>query len=184
MGGTESMLGEWVFGLPGWIARGEPIIMATRRGARRLPHGGHRLRGLAHRRRVPALDPGRLRRRRACDHRARCPIPQVEAEKQRGDGALAADEPDAIVHVGFGLGLVGMNDALEEIGWMPPRYTTTAFEFAATTPWWRQQLAGWIGLDQYDERNQTAQAFLDRFEARTGAGPSTSSRSTATTSGG
>ena len=37
--------------------------------------------------------------------------------------------------------------ALEAIGWMPPRYTTTAFEFAATSAWWCQQLAGWIGLD-------------------------------------
>ena len=54
---------------------------------------------------------------------------------------------------------------------MPPRYTTTAFEFAATSRWWREQLAGWIGLDQYDERNETGQDFLDRFEARHGRRP-------------
>ena len=84
---------------------------------------------------------------------------------------LAADKPDAIMHVGFGLGIPGINAALREIGWMPPRYTTTAFEFAATSQWWREQLAGWIGLDQYDERNVTGQEFLDRFEARHGRRP-------------
>ncbi len=72
---------------------------------------------------------------------------------------------------GFGLGIPGMNDALAAIGWMPPRYTTTAFEFAATSDWWRQQLAGWIGLDQYDERNEVGPGFLDRFEARHGHRP-------------
>jgi ABC-type branched-subunit amino acid transport system substrate-binding protein len=84
---------------------------------------------------------------------------------------LAAGKPDAIMHVGFGLGILGMNDALAQIGWLPPRYTTTAFEFAATSAMWRKQLAGWIGLDQYDERNRTGQAFLDRFEARYGRRP-------------
>jgi branched-chain amino acid transport system substrate-binding protein len=54
---------------------------------------------------------------------------------------------------------------------MSPRYTTTAFEFAATGPWWREQLAGWTGLDQYDERNQVGQEFLDRFQAEHGHRP-------------
>ena len=114
--------------------------------------------------------------RAACDDAglritAEVPIPQIEADKERVMTTLAAEKPDAIVHVGFGLGLVGINAALEQIGWMPPRYTTTAFEFAATDPWWRRQLAGWIGLDQYDERNDTAREFLDRFEARYGRRP-------------
>jgi branched-chain amino acid transport system substrate-binding protein len=98
-------------------------------------------------------------------------IPQVEAEKKAAMEVLAEDRPDAIMHVGFGLGLLGMNAALEEIGWMPRRYTTTAFEFVARDPSWRAKLAGWVGLDQYDERNQTGQEFLDRFEARYGRRP-------------
>jgi branched-chain amino acid transport system substrate-binding protein len=64
-----------------------------------------------------------------------------------------------------------MNAALEGIGWAPHRYTTTAFEFAANSPWWREQFAGWVGLDQYDERNKVGAAFLDRFEARYGRRP-------------
>ena len=66
-------------------------------------------------------------------------------------------------HVGFGLGLIGMNEALAAIRWDPPRYTTTAFEFAYTNEWWMQQLAGWIGLDSFDERNPVGKEFLDRF---------------------
>jgi hypothetical protein len=98
-------------------------------------------------------------------------IPQVQADKREAMATLAAGSPDAIMHVGFGLGIPGINAALEELNWMPPRYTTTAFEFAATSDWWRHELAGWIGLDQYDERHLTAQAFLDKFEARHGRRP-------------
>jgi len=64
-----------------------------------------------------------------------------------------------------------MNDALGAIEWDPPRYTTTAFEFAYTNEWWMQQLAGWIGLDSFDERNPVGKEFLDRFEARYGDRP-------------
>ena len=71
---------------------------------------------------------------------AEVPIPQIEADKGAAMEVLASDTPDGILHVGFGLGIPGMNAALESIGWMPPRYTTTAFEFAATSDWWRQQL--------------------------------------------
>ena len=34
-----------------------------------------------------------------------------------------------------------------------------------------RHLAGWIGLDSYDERNEVGQAFLDRFAARYGRRP-------------
>ena len=98
-------------------------------------------------------------------------VPQVGADKRKAMATLAVDKPDALMHVGFGLGLIGMNEALEAIGWVPRRYTTTAFEFAATSDWWCHRLAGWIGLDQYDERNLVAQEFLDRFEARHGRRP-------------
>ena len=75
------------------------------------------------------------------------------------------------MHVGFGHGLWGFNDALTEANWDPPRYTTTAFEMAHINAEWMRHLAGWIGLDSYDERNEVGQAFLDRFEARYGRRP-------------
>ena len=170
MGGTESMLGEWMFGLPAGSLEEEPIIMATV-----AAFDGCRTVGIAYEDSLIGHEYLRTTRA-ACEDAglritAEVPIPQVQTEKHQAMTTLAAEKPDAIVHVGFGLGLVGMNDALGAIGWMPPRYTTTAFEFAATNTWWREQLAGWIGLDQYDERNETGQEFLDRFEARYGRRP-------------
>jgi ABC-type branched-subunit amino acid transport system substrate-binding protein len=170
MAGTESMLGEWVFALNAGSMEEEPLIMAAV-----AAYDGCRSVGIAYE--DSLIGHEYLRTTRVACQTAglriatEVPIPQVEAEKAAAMAELAAEKPDAIMHVGFGLGLLGMNQALEQIGWMPPRYTTTAFEFAATSPMWRRQLAGWIGLDQYDERNQTGQAFLDRFEARYGRRP-------------
>jgi ABC-type branched-subunit amino acid transport system substrate-binding protein len=98
-------------------------------------------------------------------------IPQVEADKVDAASVLRATNPDALVHVGFGHGLWGFNDALAKANWDPPRYTTTAFELAHIDPAWMVQLAGWIGLDSYDERNAVGQEFLDRFEVRYGRRP-------------
>jgi branched-chain amino acid transport system substrate-binding protein len=170
MGASESMLGEWVFGLPAGSMEEEPIIIATVAAL-----DGCRTVGVAFE--DSLIGNEYLRTTRAACHVAglkiltEVPIPQVESEKQQAMALLAANQPDGIIHVGFGLGIPGMNAVLEALGWMPLRYTTTAFEFAATSDWWRQQLAGWIGLDQYDERNQTCQRFLDKFQARYGHRP-------------
>ena len=170
MAASESMLGEWVFGLPAGSMEEEPIIMATVAAL-----DGCRTVGVAFEDSLIGNEYLRTTRV-ACQDAglkilAEVPIPQVQSEKQRAMATLAASRPDAIVHVGFGLGIPGMNAALDALGWMPPRYTTTAFEFAATSDSWREQFAGWIGLDQYDERNQTCQSFLDRFEFRYGRRP-------------
>jgi ABC-type branched-subunit amino acid transport system substrate-binding protein len=170
MGASESMLGEWVFGLPAGSMEEEPIIMATVAAL-----DGCRTVGIAFEDALIGREYLRTTRVACADAgltiTAEVAIPQVEADKREAMARLAADKPDAILHVGFGLGIVGMNAALESIGWMPPRYTTTAFEFAATGRWWRTQLAGWIGLDQYDERNRTGQDFLDQFQERYGHRP-------------
>jgi len=170
MAATETILGEWVFGLPAGSMEEEPIIMATIAAL-----DGCRSVGLAFEDSLIGNEYLRTTRVACSDAglqiTSEVPIPQVESEKRHAMAALAADRPDGIMHVGFGLGIPGINAALQEIGWLPPRYTTTAFEFAATSQWWRDQLAGWVGLDQYDERNATAQQFLDRFEARHGRRP-------------
>jgi len=170
MGASETMLGEWVFGLPAGSMEEEPIIIATVAAL-----DGCRSVGVAYEDSLIGTEYLRTTRV-ACANAgltitAEVPIPQVQSEKRTAMATLAKDRPDGIIHVGFGLGIPGMNDALEEVGWLPPRYTTTAFEFASTSTWWREQLAGWIGLDQYDERNQTGQQFLDRFERRHGRRP-------------
>jgi ABC-type branched-subunit amino acid transport system substrate-binding protein len=170
MAASETLLGEWFFGLPAGSMEEEPIIMAT------IAHlDGCRTVGIAFEDSLIGAEYLRTARA-ACKNvglriTAEVPIPQVEAEKQAAMAVLAEDKPDGILHVGFGLGIPGINAALEALGWMPPRYTTTAFEFCAKSQWWRDEMKGWIGLDQYDERNETAQAFLDRFEAKYGERP-------------
>lgn len=170
MAGTENMLGEWVFALNNGSMEEEPIIMAAV-----CRHDGRRSVGIAYEQSLIGQEYLTTCRRACLDAglqiTGEVPIPQVATEKVAAMEELRAGEPDAIFHVGFGLGLVGMNDALDAIGWMPPRYTTTAFEFAHGSEVWMQQLAGWIGLDSFDERNPVGQAFLDRYEARYGTRP-------------
>ena len=123
MGATESMLGEWVFGLPAGSLEEEPIIMATVAAydcclTVGLAYEGSLI-GQEYLRsaRVACRDAG-------LQVTAEVLIPQVQADKRVAKATLAAERPDAIMHVGFGLGIPGMNAALEELNWMPPRYTT------------------------------------------------------------
>jgi ABC-type branched-subunit amino acid transport system substrate-binding protein len=170
MAGTESMLGEWVFALNNGSMEEEPLMMAAV-----ASYDGCRSVAITYE--ASLIGQEYLRTTRVACRRAglrvsaEVEIPQLETDKRAAIAALADEKPDAIMHVGFGLGLFGMNEALEEIGWVPRRYTTTAFEFAARDDATRRRLAGWVGLDQYDERNATGQAFLDQFEARYGRRP-------------
>ena len=70
---------------------------------------------------------------------------------------------EAIVHLGFGFGIVFINPALEAIGWDPPRFTTTAWQNAWVNPIMWNAFMGWTGVDQYDEANQIGQDFLDSY---------------------
>lgn len=170
MAGTESMLGEWVFALNNGSMPEEPRIMAAVAG-----YDGCRTVGIACEASLIGDEYLRFARIACREYGLRIVaevvIPQIEAEKNAAMAVLAEARPDAIMHVGFGLGLFGMNEALDALGWAPRRYTTTAFEFASGDPVSRRRLAGWIGLDSYDERNRTGQEFLDRYEARHGSRP-------------
>lgn len=183
MAGTESMLGEWVFALNNGSMADEGLVIASviaLDGHRRIAvtmdaarSGG----GITHMKSLIGQE---------YLHHARLALNEVGLESI-GETAIPLDakarvatlrelrerKPDAILHLGLGQGMMNMNAALDEIGWSVPRYTQTSFEAAANSPAIREKLAGWIGLDQYDERNRTGQQFLDRFEARYGHRPET-----------
>ena len=181
MAGTEAMLGEWVFALNNGSMADEALVIASvmaMDGHRRIAvtmdaarSGG----GITHMKSMIGQE---------YLHHARLAIQEVGLDSI-GESAIPLDpqariealrelsqrKPDAILHLGLGQGMMNMNAALEEIGWSVPRYTQTSFEAAANSPDIRQKLAGWIGLDQFDERNETGKQFLDRFEARYGHRP-------------
>jgi hypothetical protein len=163
MAGTERMLGEWVFALNNGSMADETLVIASI-----MARDGHRRVALT-------MDADRsgggvtnvksmigqeyLQFARSAVHEvglhavAEIPIPLAHDRRTATLAALRELEPDAILHLGLGQGLLGMNASLEAIGWMPPRYTQTSFEAAANNDDVRRKLAGWIGLDQYDERN-------------------------------
>lgn len=170
LSGSEGALGEWCFALNNGSMPEEPRMLAAvlrGDGRQRIAIAwessliGKEYLGYAER----AYADAGLRLV------AKVEIPQVETEKLAAVKTLRDEGPDAVVHVGFGHGLWGFNAALAAVNWDPPRYTTTAFEMAHINDDWMRQLAGWIGLDSYDERNEVGQAFLDRFEARYGRRP-------------
>jgi branched-chain amino acid transport system substrate-binding protein len=181
MAGTERMLGHWVFALNNGSMADETLVIASV------------IAGDGHRRVALTMDADRsgggvtnvksmigqeyLQLARLAlddiglDKVAEVPIPLDADARAAALEGIRALQPDAILHLGLGQGLLGMNETLERIGWMPPRYTQTSFEASANNDDIRRRLAGWIGLDQYDERNTTGQEFLDRFEARHGHRP-------------
>jgi len=79
-------------------------------------------------------------------------------------------DPDALVYMGYGMlaakGL--LREALDELGWDPPRIMGTAFMFYLMG---FDLFEGWVGIDQLDPSNRLVQHFYDAFVARYGAEP-------------
>jgi branched-chain amino acid transport system substrate-binding protein len=102
---------------------------------------------------------------------AEAPIAQTAQDINEAVRALYEAKAQAVVHCGFGFGIVFVNPALEALGWDPPRFTYTAFQNAWINPVLWNAFLGWTGVDQYDEHNTVGQRFLDRYEAAYGRRP-------------
>jgi branched-chain amino acid transport system substrate-binding protein len=168
--GSDDWLGEWTFSLPQGSFTDEPIFWTDL-----LAKGGHTD--------VGALIENSLvgesyirNFRKACRLRgirvvAEERIPQTAQEVERAVRNVHEAKATAIVHCGFGLGLLHVNPTLEALGWDPPRFMGTAFQNA----WFHEALwkatLGWTGVDQYDEGNKVGQQFLDEFEEAYGRRP-------------
>ena len=92
---------------------------------------------------------------------AEAAIAQTAQDINEAVSTLHQAKAEAIVHLGFGFGIVFINPALEAVNWDPPRFTTTAFQNAWVNPIMWNAFMGWIGVDQYDEANP-AQPRLPR----------------------
>jgi branched-chain amino acid transport system substrate-binding protein len=168
--GSEEWLGEWTFSLSMGSMTDEPIFWAHL-----LAKGAHREVGvLVERSLVGQSYVENLRE--ACRAEgirivAVEMIAQTAQDVSQAVRRLYEAKAQALVHCGFGFGIVFVNPALEEHGWDPPRYLGTAFQNAWINPIMWNAILGWTGIDQYDEGNVIGQRFLDQFEERYGRRP-------------
>jgi branched-chain amino acid transport system substrate-binding protein len=168
--GTDDWLGEWTFSFPQGSMSDEPIFWSDL-----LTKGGHHEVGVLAEQSL--VGQSYLKNfRNACRRKgirivAEAPIAQVAQDIADAVRTLRDARAQAIVHCGFGFGIVFINPALEALDWYPPRFTSTAFQNAWINPVLWQAFTGWTGVDQYDDANLVGQRYLDRYEAAYGRRP-------------
>jgi branched-chain amino acid transport system substrate-binding protein len=93
-------------------------------------------------------------------------------------GAMREAGAQAYMYVGFGanaFAVLGASQKLAAEGYDAARITMSIFmgTIEGLTPYSGliDNFEGWVGVDQFDERNQTFTAMLDRFEKRFGRRP-------------
>jgi ABC-type branched-subunit amino acid transport system substrate-binding protein len=168
--GTEDWLGEWTFSLSMGSMTDEPIFWAHL-----MAKGGYTQVGVLIEQSLVGQSYAR-NFREACRVRgirivAEETIPQTAQDTSNAVRVMHDANVQALVHCGFGFGIVFVNPALRELNWDPPRFLGTAFQNAWINPIMWDAILGWTGLDQYDEENLVGQDFLDRFAARYGRRP-------------
>src|ERR1700727_3833737 len=131
--GTDDWLGEWTFAFPQGSMTDEPIFLADLVAKRGLGEigvlVGQNLIGESYLKNV----------RRACRRKgirivAEAASAQTAQDINAAVSTLHQAKAEAIVHLGFGFGIVFINPALEAVGWDPPRFTTTAWQKPGATP--------------------------------------------------
>jgi hypothetical protein len=168
--GSEDWPGEWTFFLPMGSMSDEPIFWAHL-----LAKAGQMTAGVLVERSLIG-EQYLTGFRRACATEG-IQIVGEQLISQTGEGASAAvrklyaSEPSALVHCGYGYGVLHVNRELRALGWQPPRYMGTALETCYLEPELWEAALGWVGLEQYDEGNPVGQQFLDRFESLHGRRP-------------
>lgn len=168
--GSEDWLGEWTFSFPMGSLTDEPIFWTQL-----LAKGGHTEVGVL----VEQSLVGEGYRESFANACRDAGIRIVAEERiaqtaqEVGDAIRKVHEakPAALVHCGFGFGILHVNSALEALGWDPHRFTSTAFQNAWINPVLWNAFLGWTGNDQYDEANLIGQRFLDQYQAAYGRRP-------------
>ncbi|MGB8407076.1 MAG: ABC transporter substrate-binding protein [Mycobacterium sp.] len=168
--GSDEPLGEWFFSFPQGSMTDEPIFWADL-----LAKGGHTEVGVIKERSL--VGEGYAKNfREACKHKgiritAEVSVAQTAQDVGAAVQSLHDAKVDALVHCGFGFGIVFVNPVLEAMGWDPPRFCGTAFQNAWINPIMWNAFMGWVGVDQYDETNRVGQDFLDDYQSEYGRRP-------------
>jgi branched-chain amino acid transport system substrate-binding protein len=160
--GSEEVLGEWFFAFPMGSMTDEPIFWADLLAKRGLTDVGllieQSLIGETY-----STNFRKAARKRGLRIVAEASIAQTAQDVTESIGMLHQAKASAILHCGFGFGVVMVNPALEALDWDPPRFAGTAWQNAWINPVMWNAFMGWIGVDQYDEANRVGQEFLDRY---------------------
>lgn len=168
--GSEDWLGEWTFAFPQGSLTDEPIFWADL-----IAKAGHGSVGVLVEQSLVGetymKNFQRACRRRGIQIVGQETVAQTAQDVTEAVKRLHVTGPGALVHCGFGFGIVFVNPALEALGWDPPRYTSTAFQNAWINAVMWNAFLGWTGIDQYDEDNPVGQKFLDVYEADQGRRP-------------
>ncbi|MDT5131191.1 MAG: branched-chain amino acid transport system substrate-binding protein [Mycobacterium sp.] len=168
--GSDDALGEWFFSFPQGSLTDEPIFWSDL-----LAKGGHTEVGVLMEQSL--IGESYLKNfRTACRRKgirivAEASIAQTAQEISEAVRSLYEAKARAVVHCGFGFGIVFINPALEALNWDPPRFTGTAFQNAWVNPVMWNAFMGWTGVDQYDEGNLVGQRFLDQYNEAYGRRP-------------
>jgi branched-chain amino acid transport system substrate-binding protein len=144
--GSDDWLGEWTFAFPQGSMTDEPIFWSDL-----LAKGGHTEVGvLAEQSLVGESYLKNLRnacRRKGIRIVAEASIAQTAQDINDAVRTLYEAKAQAVVHCGFGFGIVFINPALESLNWDPPRFTSTAFQNAWISPVLWNAFLGWTGVD-------------------------------------
>ena len=168
--GSDDWLGEWTFSLPQGSMTDEPIFWADL-----LAKGGYTEVGALIEQSL--VGDSYIRNfRKACAAKGirivgEQWIPQTGQDIEPVVRALYEAKPEAIVHCGFGFGIVLLDPVLDQLDWHPPRFMGTAFQNAWIHEIMWRAIEGWTGCDQYDEGNPVGQQFLDEYLAEYGRRP-------------
>ena len=168
--GSDEWLGEWTFAFPQGSLTEEPIFWTDL-----LRKGGHAEVGVLVEQSLVGESYVRSFRSACREAGVRIVAEEriAQTAQEVGDALrrVRAASPAALVHCGFGFGILHVNSVLNDLGWDPPRFTSTAFQNAWLNPVLWNAFLGWTGIDQYDESNQVGQRFLDTYEAAYGRRP-------------
>lgn len=168
--GTDDWLGEWTFSLPQGSMTDEPVFWAHL-----IAKQGYKTVGALIEQSLIGESYIRYFRKACRAEGIRIVREEAIAQTAQDVGEavhkLHEAQPEALVHCGFGFGVVHVNPALEALGWDPPRFMGTAFQNAWINPVMWKAIEGWTGLDQYDEGNKVGQRFLDEFQQAFGRRP-------------
>jgi ABC-type branched-subunit amino acid transport system substrate-binding protein len=168
--GSEQWLGEWTFSLSMGSMSDEPIFWAELIAKRGLTDVGVLIES-------SLVGESYIQQfRRACKRKGlriviEETIPQTAQDVTEQVRKLHAAGVEAVVHCGFGFGVVLVGMAMQALGWDPPRFMGTAFQNAWLNEIVWNAMVGFTGIDQYDATNPVGQEFLDRYEVRYGRRP-------------